>query len=408
MNNISRHNIIFCVLLCHFISALSTLGIAPFFSLILNIGFGQKPSLLIGLLYVVPSLLTAIFAPLWGRLADKINKKSALLRAQFGLSLSFLIAALSQGHLTIFIFSLCLQGILGGTLAAANAYLATSGNGYTLSKQLNMTQFSARAAFLIAPVMIGFLLHYFNIFSIYSLLAAITFVSALITARILPCDIKTATNLPQKARPTPHNIPTNIYPQSLPYGLLLLGNFMLSMTLVVSFPYFILMTNTLFHIPFGSFSGLLFGLPHAIYLITLFSLQKHVIIKSQQPWIFISALIVLSLSFVAQILTYSLIPLILARCIMGIAMTISYVSLNTMIANIPFKQKEGAIFGWLDSFNKYGGVAGGIAAGILFSFFGIKSPFIFAGLTLISFCFILMGYFVIYAMIQINSKRSIL
>ncbi|ODN42058.1 hypothetical protein BGC07_02680 [Piscirickettsia litoralis] len=118
---------------------------------------------------MLPTLLTAIASPLWGKFADKVNKKSALLRAQLGLSLSFLIAALSSGHLVIFIISLCLQGVLGGTLAAANAYLATTSNRNQLSNLLNLTQFSARAALLIAPIAIGFLINLFSPLSVYFL-----------------------------------------------------------------------------------------------------------------------------------------------------------------------------------------------------------------------------------------------
>ncbi|MFT6835341.1 MAG: MFS family permease, partial [Francisellaceae bacterium] len=117
-----QHNkTISIVLMCHFISAASTLGIAPFFSLILSTGFQKNPSILVGFIYILPTFLTALFSPVWGKIADRINKKSALLRAQSGLALSFLVAAFSRDHLWLFILSLCAQGILGGTLAAANA-----------------------------------------------------------------------------------------------------------------------------------------------------------------------------------------------------------------------------------------------------------------------------------------------
>lgn len=389
------------VLLCHFISAASTLGIAPFFSLILSSGFQQKPSLLIGFLYILPTLLTGLFSPMWGKIADKINKKSALLRAQFGLALSFLVAAYSIDHLWLFILSLCAQGILGGTLAAANAYLARIPSKVSLATLLNLTQFSARAAFLCAPILIGLLITFTSVFSVYFLLASITAISVIMVALFLPNDQKQGK---EKNRPEPvvHKAPIsylNSDTNHLSYSLLLIGNFVLSMSLVATFPYFILMIDQIFEIKAGMFSGFLFGLPHGMFLILLFFLQNKLMMSSRQIWLFSFSLIVLSLSIIAQVITSNITLLILMRCLMGASMTFSYISLNTMIARIKFQKNEGAIFGWLDSFNKYGGVTAGLLAGILFSFYGAKSPFIFSSVSLICFSFII---------ISLNFKKLII
>ncbi|MGJ3494033.1 MFS transporter [Piscirickettsia salmonis] len=388
---------LFSVILCHFIAASATLGIAPFFSIILDKNFQLSHSPLIGFLYVLPTLLTAIASPFWGKISDKINKKSALLRAQLGLSISFLIAAFSSGYLSLFILSLCLQGLLGGTLAAANAYLATTSHRQQLSQLLNLTQFSARAAFLIAPIIIGFLINLFSPLNVYFLLALITFISAIIIYFSVPKDKNKNKN---KNKNYDHDkITPNSKPQSidvainiLPYYCLLAASFVFNFSTVISFPYFITLLQANFNVHSGLILGLLFGLPHAVYLISIFSLQKYRQQPSQQPWIFTGALILLAFSLYWQCITTEFFTLIILRIVMGAAITLGFISLNRMIATLKLQQQEGKVFGWLDSISKWAGVCAGLIAGFSYQFLGITAPFIISSFILLIAAFSLIIY----------------
>lgn len=398
MNSQSRN--ISLVLLCHFISAVSTLGIAPFFSLILHQSFQQQPSMLIGFLYVLPTLLTAISAPMWGKLADRMNKKSAILRAQLGLSISFFIAAFSAQHLAVFIVSLCLQGILGGTLAAANAYLAKTVSQQKLPQILNLTQLSARCAFLVAPIVIGFLIHVHSVFSIYALLGTITFLSSILIMIYLENDEKKISMDLKKDKIVNKRLDNKKSPEisaNLPYGLLLLGTFVLSFSLVATFPYFLFFLNTVFDVHNTTVAGIIFAIPHAVYLLILLPCQRLQLYLRHPLKLLMIALIVLSISFIYQAYTSSFVLLIILRVIMGISMTCAYISLNKLIAQLPFAQKEGRVFAWLDSFNKYGGVVAGVLAGVMFSAWGVSAPFMLAALPLLLLCAIYQLYLIVYS-----------
>ena len=267
MNNYNRS--LSLILICHFISASSTLGLAPFFGVILKDGFTYKPSILIGLLYIIPTFLTALSSPFWGRLADRMNKKSAILRAQLGLSLSFLLASVSSGHIYLFILSLIMQGFLGGTLSAVNAYLAKISNKSKLSSALNLTQCSARLAFLISPVLIGYIIGKSNIFFIYTILSIITFISFLLILFFLRND-NDINECPNKSKSFEH-IKQKFY---LPYSIVLLGTFSLSFGLVSTFPYFSTFTNQHLQENNNFIIGVLFGLPHAVFLILILPIQN--------------------------------------------------------------------------------------------------------------------------------------
>ena len=155
--NTDRRRVVATIMVCHFIAAFAALGMPPFFALILDKSLHSEAAYLAGWLYVVPTFFTAISSPWWGRLADKYGKKPLLLRAQLGLAGSFLLAGFAP-NAWVFFVALSLQGLLGGTFAASNAYLATVVSGPALTRSLTMMQWSARAALMIAPAGLGLLM----------------------------------------------------------------------------------------------------------------------------------------------------------------------------------------------------------------------------------------------------------
>lgn len=138
---------------CYFVASFAALGLPPYLTAILP-GLGDPHGRWAGLLYIVPTVFSALGAPLWGRLGDRFGRKRLLLRAQLGLSVSFLLAGLADS-LWAFTLALVLQGFLGGTFAATNGYLAAALEGPGLSKALTQMQGGARAALVAAPILVG-------------------------------------------------------------------------------------------------------------------------------------------------------------------------------------------------------------------------------------------------------------
>ena len=141
----------------HFAASFAALGMPPFFGLVLEQSLHNDARFLAGWLYVLPTLFAALSSPWWGRLADRYGKKRLLIRAQLGLAASFLLAGFATSTWT-FAAALALQGLLGGTFAASNAYLATVASGPALARSLTAMQWSARAALVAAPAALGLLL----------------------------------------------------------------------------------------------------------------------------------------------------------------------------------------------------------------------------------------------------------
>jgi DHA1 family multidrug resistance protein-like MFS transporter len=75
-----------------------------------------------GMLNGLPSLMLAIFAPIWGTIADRTGRKLMLLRAMLGGALAIGLMVFAQNVYQLFILRL-LQGIMTGSIASANVLL---------------------------------------------------------------------------------------------------------------------------------------------------------------------------------------------------------------------------------------------------------------------------------------------
>ena len=390
------------ILCCHYMSAFSALGMPLFLPVMLHELNAPSQSGWVGLLFILPTLMTAIAARYWGRFADTYGRKTSLLRAELGLAVGFLICGFSQS-LWQLVIGLSIQGLFGGTMAASNAYLATSITDKNALKQvLNFTQFSARLALITAPVGLGFLVHRYEVLSLYRVLAILPLL-ALILSFLLKKDIIAANNaannigtttntikLPKASKRTETNnsnskkaksdkkqIPP--FTQSLtgtdlfanPYLFISLLQFFLAFCMVATFPYFLPFAKT-----FGlsaSQIGQLYAMPHVMYLISHLLYGR---ISQYLPAASISLGFTVLTSAVLLHLTDYLALIWLARMLFGVGMFMCYQSLHAQMANTNQSKHSGKIFSRYDALSKWGGVLAGLSVTLFVPIFGLLSPFI--------------------------------
>lgn len=360
-----RRQLIATVMGCHFVAAFAALGMPPFFTLILGQSLHADAGLLAGLLYVVPTLCTAISSPWWGRLADRYGKKRLLLRAQLGLALSFLLAGFSES-VWVFAASLALQGLLGGTFSASNAYLATLSDGKELARCLHWMQWSARAALVAAPVGLGlFLAGLESPIELYRYLALLPLLSAMVLWRLPESHAQATMNTPSAA--------VVVSPEATPSQVYWL-QFALVFSTVVTFPYFVSHVQLSGMAASPALAGWLFGLPHLVYLVCAIPLSRRLEPYDRMPVLAV-ALVLLLLSLLGQIWAPTLVGGVFWRLVMGLGMTTAMLSLNALIAGIVRQSHAGRTFGSLESSSKWGAVLAGIVAGLVVHLFDVRFPF---------------------------------
>lgn len=115
---------------------------------------GASPTEL-GLLMAVYSLMQFFFAPMWGRISDRIGRKPVILTGIFGLSLSFFMMALSSNVWMLFI-----ARVIGGVLSAANmptvmAYVADITTEEDRSKGMGIIGAATGLGFIFGPAIGG-------------------------------------------------------------------------------------------------------------------------------------------------------------------------------------------------------------------------------------------------------------
>ncbi|MFX3624362.1 MAG: MFS transporter [Ectobacillus sp.] len=115
---------------------------------------GASPAQL-GLLMAVYSLMQLLFAPMWGRISDRIGRKPVIMIGILGLGLSFFMMALSSK-----LWMLFAARIIGGLLSSANmptvmAYVADITSAENRSKGMGIIGASVGLGFIFGPAIGG-------------------------------------------------------------------------------------------------------------------------------------------------------------------------------------------------------------------------------------------------------------
>lgn len=357
----------------HFVAAFAALGMPPFFGLILEQSLHNEARFLAGWLYVVPTALAALSSPWWGRIADRYGKKRLLVRAQLGLAASFLLAGYAT-NTWMFLGALALQGVLGGTFAASNAYLATVESGQALARSLTAMQWSARAALVAAPLALGVLLdvHVGSPITVYRWFALLPVAAALLVL-FLPSG---AAGAPERRQNEVASAPAE-FPAQQVYALQAAFVF----ATVVTFPYFTSHVQQHFDSIGTGAAGALFGLPHAVYLLVAWPLTRWSARGRRITWLTASFLLLLA-SLLAQASSNTVAALVGWRLVMGVAMTLGFIALHGLIASCVQAEHAGRSFGWFESSSKWGAVAAGLGAGISAQHIGLAAPFLLGAIVL--------------------------
>lgn len=363
MTRRSEMRMVGAVMSGHFIAAFSALGMPPFFALILAESLHSESTYLAGWFYVVPTLFTAVSSPWWGRLADRFGKRALLLRAQLGLAISFLLAGYAQTP-TEFFAALALQGFLGGTFGASNAYLATLAQGETLARYLTLMQGSARAALIVAPVTLGMMLDVASPIEFYRYLAILPLLAAVLVW-----------SLPERMASPPHQRRRPEEDQKsdlLPHLYVLQMTFVMST--VVTFPYFVPYVSGHYSGVSTALAALLFGAPHVTFLLLAGPMSAR--LRDRPMVSLLWSCGGLGVTLAGQVYAVGPWSMALWRLGMGAFMTIGLIAINRLVASAVCPEHAGRVFGAMESGAKWGAVAAGIFAGISAEYAGMGAPFV--------------------------------
>ena len=358
-----RDRQVHAVAACYFVASFAALGLPPYLTRILP-ELGDSEAEWAGLLYIVPTVFGALGAPLWGRLADRYGRKRLLLRAQLGLAVSFLLAGWADS-LPAFAAALVLQGILGGTFAASNGYLAAALDGNRLSWALTLMQGAARLALVAAPILVGGLSAWISPHRQYALLAVLPLAAALMLAA-----------LPEPPRAEPATPAGETAPATAPdraaLRVLYALEFAFVLATVISYPYLITLVGSRLPGLDPAASGVLFALPHVCYL--LLAKPVHTAVVHRPHLGAVTGFAVVALALAGHWGATSVVSFVLLRLLLGAGMTLGLVSLSALAADACRGRGPGRMFGSLEFISKAGAVVAGAVAAVSNDAWGPAAP----------------------------------
>jgi len=171
-----RKTSLFPLYLVNFIGTLGFSIVLPFLVFLVD-DFGGN-ALIYGLLGATYSAFQLIGAPILGNMSDRVGRRKILLFSQIGTAIAWLvflwalffpvkeIFKVSNPILGIFVLTLplltlffarALDGITGGNVSVANAYLADASDEKDMKKNFGKMSVSSNLGFIVGPVLAGVL-----------------------------------------------------------------------------------------------------------------------------------------------------------------------------------------------------------------------------------------------------------
>ncbi|MFA1822318.1 MFS transporter [Virgibacillus oceani] len=346
---------------------------------------GASPTEL-GLLMAVYSLMQFLFAPMWGRISDRIGRKPVILIGIFGLSLSFFMMALSSQLWMLFV-----ARFIGGILSAANmptvmAYVADITTEEDRGKGMGIIGAATGLGFIFGPA-IGGMFTNINLDAPFYIAGTVSLLTMFLVLFILKESIHLSTNNAAAQKKVSWK---NVFKG--PLSTLYFLQFFITVSLAAleaTFAYFATARAGLDAVTLG-YIFMIMGLASAVVQGSMGILTKKFgEVRIIQVGIMISALGFALILFIQDFITAAIF-----LSIFGIGNGVIRPSVSSLLTK-KSKVGYGVVTGSLSSFDSLGRIIGPVLGGGLYSIF-IGLPYIFG---------ILLSVFVL-VMFQISLSRT--
>ena len=323
-----------------------------------------------GIAFGLTFVTSAIFSPIWGKLADKYGRKPMLLRASLGMSIVVISMGFAHSIRLLIILRL-LQGTISGYSTACTTLIATQTDKEHAGVALGTLSTAGIAGSLFGPVIGGYLEQIVGIrneFFIIGTLLSIAFIASLIFVKE---DFK-----PSEVKVLNFKEVWDIIPDNVLVISMFITSFMLQLAFYSIEPiitvYVTSLSKNATNVAF--ISGLVFstsGLANILAARHLGRLSDRIGAHK----VMLVALIVAGIIFIPQAFVKNPWQLMGLRFILGLAAAGLTPSINTIIKKITPDAITGRAFGFNMSALYLGTFCGSVLGGQISANFGIKYIF---------------------------------
>lgn len=333
-----------------------------------------------GVVFSSTFLVSAVMAPIWGRMADRRGKRLMAIRASLLLSISYFLGGIVTSPLQL-TFMRMFQGFASGLWPMELAIMTIYAPPKKLGICLGIMQGALTAGGIIGPLFGGILAEVFGMRMSFFLAAAALFLNFIVLVFFIkepPTDTTTGTDSPDAEG-------DKISLWKIPViRLMLVSAALVQVVILIVQP---ILTTYISHLA-GNLdnlvfiSGLIFSLGGFSSAITAplwgrFG-QHHGFVKALRL-----SLVLAGIFFFVQAIPNTLYAFAASQFAIGLFFSGIYPSINAILAEKTRANIKGRVFGLMFSAQQVGAMGGPILGGVIATFLGMKYVFLAAGALLL-------------------------
>lgn len=323
-----------------------------------------------GIAFGITFITSAIFSPVWGRMADQYGRKPMLLRASLGMAIVIALMGL-VGNIYQLVGLRLLMGVISGYISSAITLVATQTPRKYSGWALGTLSTGMAGGTLLGPLIGGYLTEIMGIRAVFFAIGAllvVTFVTTFILVReeFTPVHQKPLT-LSEVWRSIPD--PKLIVAMFITTFIMQLA--LMSIEPIITVYIKQLSTHTRY---IALISGVAFSAPGIASILASPQLGK-LADRIGSRKVILGALSAAGILFIPQAFVHSPWELVALRFLLGIATAGLLPAVNSLVnANVP-ETVTGRIFGYNQSAQFLGSFGGAVLGGQMAAYFGIHYVF---------------------------------
>jgi multidrug resistance protein len=324
----------------------------------------------VGLLATSFSLMQFIFAPIWGRLSDRVGRRPIILLGLLGSCLSYLAFGMAS-TLTALFAARIFAGIAGANIPTAQAVVADLTTPENRAKGMGMVGAAFGLGFIFGPAIGGFLSRYG--YSVPAFFASGVSLANFVAAWFL---------LPETLKPEHRAIERVGRIDALRSAL---ARPHLPLLLVIGF--LVVAAFSAFESTFALFAersygfnassiGYVFAFVGIVLVIVQGFLVGKVVKKIGEHHIVPASLAIVAIGLLMIPATQSVAALLVANGVMAVGMGFNNPSLMSLVSRYSAAEDQGGVMGLTQSLNSLARIVGPLWGGFAFDHLGIGMPYI--------------------------------
>lgn len=331
-----------------------------------------------GIIFSVTFIVSAVMAPIWGKLSDKKGRKPMAVRAGVGLAITYFICGIVSSPIQL-MFARILQGFAAGLWPAELAIMSSYAPKEKLGFCMGVMQSALTAGGVIGPLLGGVLASVFGMrvsfFISAGALALITLIT-LIFIKEPPREAKT----PEQLALAKEAEKVNLLKVPMIRRMLECA-VVIQMAILILQPILTLYVAELHHSMDNviMLSGMVFSLGGFAGAISAPLWGRY----GQSHGFFRTMCITLAgtgFILIIQSIPSTLTPFAILQFVCGLFYAGVYPSINSILVKKSPAEQRGRIFGLMFAAQQIGSTIGPLVGGFIGTFFGLKFVFIFAGI----------------------------